>query len=323
METPRIPADEQERLNQLRSAAILDTAPEERFDRVTRMARRLFNVPIAVVSLVDENRQWFKSCDGLSVSETSRDISFCGHAILEAHTFVIEDALKDQRFFDNPLVTGEPYIRFYAGQQLRPLSGQAVGTLCIIDRVPREFSADDRQMLVDLAQMIEREISAVQLSVLDELTRISNRRGFLALARYSLDVCKRQQFSASLLFFDLDKFKEINDTYGHAEGDKALKTFTAQLSESFRASDIYARLGGDEFVALLSNTSDAVTQQLIVRFQTSLETRCNKLGLPYAIQFSHGVIAFDPLKHASVEDILQEADAAMYAHKASKRKTMP
>ncbi len=174
VERPRIPADEQERLFELKSAAILDTLAEERFDRVTRMARRLFDVPIALVSLVDENRQWFKSCDGLDVSETSRDISFCGHVILEKQTFVIEDALKDERFCDNPLVTGEPHIRFYAGQQLRPFSGQAIGTLCIIDRVPREFSADDRQMLVDLAQMVEREIAAVQLSVLDELTRISN-----------------------------------------------------------------------------------------------------------------------------------------------------
>lgn len=320
METPRIPADEQERLSQLRSAAILDTPPEERFDRVTRMARRLFGVPIALVTMVDANRQWFKSCDGLAVSETPRDISFCGHAILEDKALVIEDALKDERFFDNPLVTGEPHIRFYAGQQLRPFTGQAVGTLCIIDRVAREFGAEDRQMLADLAQMVEREIAAVQLSVLDELTRISNRRGFSALARYCLDVCKRQQFPASLIFFDLDKFKEINDTHGHAEGDKALIAFAAQLCESFRTSDVFGRLGGDEFVALLSNTSASVVQELIARVRDSLQHRCENLGLPYAIQFSYGSIAFDPVRHATVEDLLQEADAAMYAHKASKRK---
>lgn len=319
METPKIPANEQDRLFQLRSAAILDTPPEERFDRVTRMARRIFGVPVALVSLVDENRQWFKSCFGLDVSETPREISFCGHAILEEQTFVIEDTLKDERFFDNPLVTGEPYIRFYAGQPLRPLSGQAMGTLCVIDRAPREFSAEDRQMLVDFAQMVEREIVAVQLSVLDELTRISNRRGLLVLARYSLDVCKRQQFQAVLVFFDLDKFKEINDTLGHAEGDRALKTFSAQLSESFRASDIYARLGGDEFVVLLSNTSDVVVQELIERFRANLQTRCAKFGLPYSIQFSYGVVAFDPFKHATVEDMLQEADAAMYSDKVSRK----
>lgn len=323
METPKIPEDEEERLFELMAAAILDTPPEERFDRVTRMARRVFGVPIALVSLVDENRQWFKSCNGLSVSETPRDISFCGHALLEKQMLVVEDALKDARFHDNPLVAGDPHIRFYAGQQLRPFSELAIGTLCIIDRVPRAFPAEDRQMLVDLAQMVEREIAAIQLSVLDDLTRISNRRGFLALARHSLNVCKRQRFPCSLVFFDLDKFKEINDTHGHAEGDKALKTFSAQLSESFRASDIFARLGGDEFVALLSNTSDAAMPELIARFRANLQARCNKLGLPYAIEFSYGVTVFDPLKHATVEDMLREADAAMYAYKAAKLKEKP
>ncbi|MGK5034992.1 diguanylate cyclase domain-containing protein [Janthinobacterium sp. LB3P118] len=320
MEIPMIPTDEQERLFQLRSAAILDTLPEERFDRVTRMARRLFGVPIALVSLVDENRQWFKSCFGLDVSETSRDISFCGHAILETGTFVIEDTLKDERFFDNPLVTSEPHIRFYAGQPLRPLNGTAVGTLCIIDRAPREFSAEDQQMLVDLAQMIEREIIAVQLSILDELTRISNRRGFLTLARHSLEMCKRQQFPATLIFFDLDKFKEINDTFGHSEGDRALKIFAEQIAEAFRTSDIFARLGGDEFVVLITNASNAVTQELVARFVGNLQTRCAKLGLPYSIQLSYGAVAYDVLKHATVEDLLQEADAAMYEHKTINKK---
>ena len=322
MEIPRIPEDEQERLAQLSMAAILDTSPEERFDRVTRMARRLFGVPIALVSLVDENRQWFKSCDGLNVSETSRDISFCGHALLEKQIFVIKNALKDERFIDNPLIAGEPHIRFYAGQQLRPLGGQTVGTLCIINRLPREFSNDDRQMLVELAQMVEREIASVQLAVLDELTRISDRRGFLTLARYSLDVCKRQQFPTSLVFSHLDKFKEINVKYGHAEGDRALKTFSAQMSASFRTSDIYARLGGDEFVALLSNTADGVVQELVERFRAVLNARRHKFYLPYAIEFSYGVITFNPLRHSSVEDLLKEADVAWYENKAEKRKSI-
>ena len=138
--------------------------------------------PIALVSLIDENRQWFKSCFGLDVSETDRRISFCGHAILNKGVFVIEDALQDERFADNPLVTGEPHIRFYAGQPLRTMSGKAVGTLCIIDREPRSFGEEDLAMLSDLAAMVEREIMAVQLAISDDLTRISNRRGFLALS---------------------------------------------------------------------------------------------------------------------------------------------
>lgn len=318
MKLPKIPDDEQVRLSQLRALAILDTPSEERFDCVTRMAKRLFGVPIALVSLVDENRQWFKSCFGLDVSETERSISFCGHAILNKSALVINDATLDERFFDNPLVIGEPYIRFYAGQPLRTLSGQGLGTLCIIDQTPRDFSDEDITMLANLAGMVEREIMAVQLTISDELTKISNRRGFLTLTRYCLEVCKRGSFPASLVFFDLDKFKEINDAHGHAEGDRALKIFADEMMGSFRTSDIFARLGGDEFVVLLTNTSTEGIQQLIVRFKTSLRSRCTSDCLPYFIEFSFGFVDYEPLKHESIEDMLIEADKAMYENKKSK-----
>ena len=299
--------------------AILDTPPEERFDRVTRMARRLFGVPIALISLVDENRQWFKSCFGLDVSETERRISFCGHAILLDGALVIEDALQDERFADNPLVTGEPHIRFYAGQPLRTMSGKAVGTLCIIDREPRTFGEEDVAMLSDLAAMVEREIMAVQLAISDELTRISNRRGFLALSKYCLAVCKRQLFPATLVFFNLDKFKQVNDAYGHAEGDRALKLFAEQMRESFRTSDLFARLGGDEFVALLTNVTIVAVKAVMDRFDQAVKSRCASLDLPYTIEFSYGLVSYEPLKHASIEDMLHEADRAMYEAKMAKR----
>ena len=139
MKSPSAPQDEQIRLDTLHSFNILDTEHEERFDRLTRMAKRLFGVPIALVSLVDESRQWFKSCFGLSISETSRDISFCGHTILGNDMFIIPDTSLDERFADNPLVLNEPYIRFYAGYPLIAPNGSKLGTLCIIDTKPRSF----------------------------------------------------------------------------------------------------------------------------------------------------------------------------------------
>ena len=318
MKPANLPENEQDRLSALRSLGVLDSPHEERFDRVTRMARRLFGVPIALVSMVDENRQWFKSCLGLEATETDRGISFCAHAILQDGVMVVEDALLDERFHDNPLVTGEPHIRFYAGHPLRTLSGLALGTLCIIDRVPRTFEQGDVEILADLAGMVERELVAIQLAVLDDLTRISNRRGFLALARYSLDLCRRQMFPTSLAFFDLDKFKRINDTYGHAEGDRALQMFADQLRGSFRSSDVFARLGGDEFVALITNVTCHTVQDLLARFETSLKERCTALGLPYSLEFSHGVVEYEPLRHESIEDLLKEADVLMYERKAQR-----
>ncbi|WP_461605861.1 GAF domain-containing protein, partial [Aeromonas allosaccharophila] len=146
MQSPVVPDNEPLRLDALRRLAILDSPAEERFDRITRMARNMFDVPIALVSLVDENRQWFKSCCGLPVLETPRDISFCGHAILGEELFVVEDAAQDPRFSDNPLVTGEPHIRFYAGHPLEVGNGLKLGTLCIIDSKPRCFSPRDQAL---------------------------------------------------------------------------------------------------------------------------------------------------------------------------------
>jgi GAF domain-containing protein len=158
MQKPENPINESERLAGLRQLEILDTEPEERFDRVTKLARSVFNVPIALVSLVDKDRQWFKSSCGLDASETPRDISFCGHAILGKGIFLIPDALEDSRFKDNPLVTGKPYIRFYAGIPLHLPGGLAVGTLCIIDTEPRNFSEKELDHLQDLALVVEQEL---------------------------------------------------------------------------------------------------------------------------------------------------------------------
>ena len=162
MLVPPLPDDEDQRIAALQALKILDTDPEERFDRITRLAARFFNVPIALVCLVDVNRQWFKSSYGLGISETSRDISFCCHAILNTEILVVEDATKDERFVDNPLVSGDPDIRFYAGKTL-VVDGNLVGTLCLIDRQPRVFSAEDKVLLQDLGALVESELLLIDL----------------------------------------------------------------------------------------------------------------------------------------------------------------
>ena len=319
MKKPDIPQDEPDRLETLRSLSILDTLPEERFDRLTRMAKRLFGVPIALVSLVDENRQWFKSCIGLSVSETSRDISFCGHAILGNGLFIIPNAIEDERFADNPLVVNEPYIRFYAGCPLRAPDGRKLGTLCIIDRKPRSLGEGDLEALVDLASMVEHEFSAIQLATMDELTDISNRRGFMLLARHSLRLCAREKIPASLVFMDLNNFKPVNDRFGHAEGDRVLAVFADQLKSTFRDSDILARLGGDEFAVLLGNSSKEEAEHIIARLGQSLDTFNQEASRGYNISFSYGVVEYDHDRHRTVEALLSDGDTLMYQTKQARR----
>ena len=315
MKTPGTPANEKERLKELRSLDILDTPPEERFDRLTRMAKRVFGVDIALVSLVDENRQWFKSRVGLDACETGRDISFCGHAILGNEIFLIEDTLNDERFHDNPLVIGPPNIRFYAGAPLRYMNGNKLGTLCLIDRKARVLDDNDMEMLRDLAEMAENELNAIQLATIDELTKISNRRGFVALAQNSLSLCVRQNAPVSLVFLDLDKFKPINDNYGHAEGDRVLVAFAGLMRKSFRDSDVFARIGGDEFVVLLTNTDEQHAKAIVERFRGLLEIFNAEMNRGYDIAFSAGVVSVKPDNDCTIDDLLREADVLMYEKK--------
>ena len=164
MTVPFLPENEHERLAALQALKILDTEAEERFDRITRVAQRLFAVPIALISLVDATRQWFKSRQGLAIAETPRQVSFCGHAIGGDDALVIPDARQDPRFLTNPLVANEPHVRFYAGYPLRSPEGHKRGTLCIMDCRPRTMSADNLQLLRDLASWAHGELNAQQLS---------------------------------------------------------------------------------------------------------------------------------------------------------------
>jgi PAS domain S-box-containing protein len=157
---PPIPVDEAERIIELHNLRILDTPAEERFDRITRIATRLFDVPIALITLVDSNRQWFKSCQGITERETPRDISFCGHAILEDRIMLVPDSLKDPRFADNPMVTVEDGVRFYAGSPLYGPGGRKIGTICIADRKPRDFTESELKQLTDLSSWASLELTA-------------------------------------------------------------------------------------------------------------------------------------------------------------------
>lgn len=187
MKKPNIPQDEEARLEILRSLDVLDTPAEERYDRLARTAKRLFGVPIALVSLIDENRQWFKSCVGVSVSETPRDISFCGHAILGDEIFIIPNAIEDERFADNPLVVNDPKIRFYAGCPLT-VNGHKMGTLCLIDPVARSFSAQDVEALKDLAHAVEQELGNKELRIAKEAAETAARLKSEFLAAMSHEI---------------------------------------------------------------------------------------------------------------------------------------
>ncbi|MGN6390201.1 MAG: diguanylate cyclase [Burkholderiaceae bacterium] len=319
MTSPDVPSNEASRLAALRALNILDTGPDERFDRLTRITRRVFDVPIALVSLVDENRQWFKSCIGLPVRQTPRDVSFCGHAILTGEILVVPDATTDERFADNPLVTGEPGIRFYAGYPLDAGGGTRLGTLCVIDTKPRRFAPEDEQLLRDLGVTVQRELMALSMATTDELTGLSNRRGLFAIGEKMIDVCRRGSHPVAAMFFDLDGFKAINDRFGHAEGDGVLVSFADLLRKTFRNSDVIARLGGDEFVVVLPGASLDEARAASERLRAELDARNRERTCGYAVACSIGLAEFDHRTLSSLERMLAVVDRRMYDDKQRRK----
>ncbi|SRR5581483_3236885 len=175
-----LPKNEKKRLEVLWHYEVLDSVPEEVFDDLTELAASICEAPVALISLVDENRQWFKSKIGISATETSRDVSFCAHAILQEGLFIIPDASKDERFAGNPLVTSEPHIRFYAGSPLITPDGYPLGTLCVLDKVPHTLREDQKRALRILSRVVMTQLELRHRS--HELTRAKEEHAKMSRA---------------------------------------------------------------------------------------------------------------------------------------------
>lgn len=249
--------DEEARLDDLRSFGLLDTPPEPSFDRITRLAQTLTGVPIALISLVDADRQWFKSEIGLGCAQTPRDVAFCSHAIARSEVMVVPDATRDPAFAANPLVQGAPHIRFYAGAPLRTRRGNALGTLCVIDTVPRALSEAQVAALADLAAMVVAEIELLRTGGTDALTGVHNRAALLREARREFGRARRYGQPLGLIAIGVDRIKTLNDRHGHAAGDAALHMAAQAMRAELRDADCLGRVGGDEFCALLPQTGMA------------------------------------------------------------------
>ncbi len=309
MLTPAIPANERQRLKALRDLKLLDTAPEERFDRVTRLAKQVFATEIALVSLVDADRQWFKSRQGLDALETPRDISFCGHAINDDRIMVVNDATEDERFCDNPLVCGNPNIRFYAGYPLAAPDGSRIGTLCVIDNKPRDISREQLGLLRELGRMIEEELIEASACTTDVATGISNRNGFLAIADHLLAMCKRCKQPATLMVGHLQNLRSIDQEFGRPDGDAAAAELAHTLMASFRDSDIVARACLDIFCVLMAGADLDGVEPARLRLEEMLSARNRDSGLPYELQLDLHIVAFKEGRHADAESLLNDGES--------------
>ncbi|CCW36533.1 diguanylate cyclase (GGDEF) domain/uncharacterized domain HDIG-containing protein [Chthonomonas calidirosea] len=313
-----LPWNEEARLCALYHYALLDTLPEREFDDLVLLAAQICKVPISLISLIDRDRQWFKARLGVEVQETPRELAFCNYTILSHRLLVVPDARKDPRFQQHPFVIGPPYIRFYAGAPLITSDGYALGTLCVLDTVPRRLRKAQQEALLALARQIMSQIELrfqrrmlEKQAATDFLTGVGNVR----YLREQLDElfwqARRGRQPLSLVMVDVDHFKAYNDTFGHLQGDLVLQKLASILQAQLRAGDVLGRYGGEEFMVILPQTDKDTATSLAERLRCAVE-RYPWLLRP--ITASCGVATLcDEVK--DVNELVEEADQALYISK--------
>ncbi len=309
---------EAERIKSLRSYLILDSLPDPDFDNIAWLAARFCDAPMVVIALVDTDRVWFKAKVGTVSEMVPRVGSFCDATISQTDIAEVPDASFDARFTTNPLV---PEIaRFYAGAPLLMPDGCAIGTLCVLDRTPRQLTSEQRAGLAALARQVVTLLSYRLQGVRDPLTGLFNRRYLIDAPARELHRADRRDEPASLLLLDVDHFKRINDDYGHGAGDAVLRQLGEVLNNNTRGEDIVARYGGEEFIVVLPGTHAAeagvcaenlrqITRQLPLAHEGRILPR---------LTVSIGISAY-PTDASDGASLIRAADGALYAAKRSGR----
>lgn len=333
MLTPLVPEDEDARIEKLRLRHLMHSPMEELFDAITRAARQDFDVPIALISLVGANEQWFKSAQGLHVPETSRDISLCAHAICSPNLFIVEDASRDERFSDNPLVSGPPKIRFYAGVPLRLGDGSALGTLCIIDRKPRRLSDREKSLLRILGKAAEAELARVmrdqitvqylndlgserkRMQAIDPLTRTWGANALRELFERS---CSDASPIPPLAMFSvgISSYPAWRGELGSTQSDRALFEISGRLRKSLTDLDYLGHVGNGEFIIILRNPRPVTMAGLASLFRDDASDVIAKGG-PESRKFEApvGYVKMGDMPGASYPEIWQQAaEARQNAH---------
>ena len=339
MSVSPIPANELERLEALRSLNILDTPAEEQFDRITEIAHFIFKKDIVLLSLVDENRQFFKSIQGnFNISESKREGSFCAHAICEKELLHIPDALEDERFKDHPFVK-EGILRFYIGIIIKAPSGHPIGTLCIIDKNPQKLKPAEIHILQNLAKCLEKEIKFYEISnaeqelrkklseaekkaAIDPLTRTWNRSAILEVLNKDLSYSFRHKIPFALVMMDIDHFKSINDNYGHLTGDMILQEVSKRIRNRLRTSDSIGRYGGEEFLILINNCTKKQAMEITddLRLETyNTPYNTNLLNKEIKVSASFGLYYKVADEVCDARVLVDYADRALYLAKGSGR----
>lgn len=325
------------KLARISESSYFCTPIEERFERITRLARRALGTSVAAITFINSEKQWFKSVAGWAVSELPSEQSFCVLTLSAGALTVVEDTANDPRTQSHPLATTGPRFRFYAGLPLHDESNQAVGTFCVMDQRPKKLSRADREIMVDLAALTQRELVSERLrtvhseltsklsvarreAMMDPLTRLWNRRGASVMLKSACEECDNNESPLAIALLDLDNFKRINDSYGHQTGDEVLRKAAGRLVHNVRATDVVCRLGGDEFLVLMADTDAALAGTVAERLrrgvtETSIPTRQGSVPVSVSVGFT----VRKPGDDSSVEQLIERADRGLLHSKSRGR----
>ncbi|MGA1011708.1 MAG: GGDEF domain-containing protein [Vulcanococcus sp.] len=314
-----MPVDEDQRLRDLQRHDLLDTPPDPHLQRLVKLAADVFQVPIALVSLVDQNRQWFLARYGLNATETPRQAAFCAHAVTQNSVLLVPDALQDDRFSNNPLVLGEPYIRFYAGAPLLSPDGHRLGTLCLIDRDSRPFDDHQQTMLQQMAELVMREIELRQQSLLCPVTHLFTRNSFFHLASIELEGARRNDIPLALLNLDIDNFNQVNNRWGHQAADQVLLDVCNSVKQHLRIEDLFGRIVDEELSVLFVNADECHSLALSESIRHDLEILPGIFDhSDYRPRISGGLVSFSP-DDTEFADLFGRADQALSMAKGNGR----
>lgn len=329
------------RLARIPESTYFCTPIEERFERITRLARRALRIPVAAITFLNEDRQWFKSVAGWAVTEVPNNRSFCPLTLAAGDLTIFEDTFQEGALSQHPLVKEGPQFRFYAGLPIADENSELCGTFCVFDTRPRQFSETDKQTLRDLTALAQREIFGERMksihgsmtaklgiarreSMMDPLTRLWNRRGASMMLEAAIRAANEQKSPIGIAILDLDNFKQINDNFGHLIGDEVLRKTALRLIQNVRTDDSVCRVGGDEFLLIMKDCDPATARETTERIQhevasTPIQTRQGAIELSTSAGFATCVAD----EEKSEDTLIEEADQALLSAKAARREEAP
>lgn len=313
------------------------TPLEERFERITRLAQRALNLPVAAITLVEGDRQWFKSVAGWGISELPLEKSLCREVLTTGKEIVVGDTLHDLYLMDNPYVRKKPKFRFYAGFPIKDSGGTTVGTFCVMDVKPRKVDDAFRAAHFDLGQMAQREMFSVELgnaqatlvsklnrarrqAMFDSLTRIWNRRGGMDMLGEALKECAGSDRSVGICLADLDHFKKVNDEFGHRVGDHVLRKTASTIVACVRPDDVVCRHGGEEFLVIVRDVDERACLAIAQRICDGIrQMKITSGGKTILTTISIGAAMRGTDETVSPSRLLERADRALYRSKEAGR----